>query len=43
MSNLCFVNAIIETLTFECLDCKKEYKKNINNKLKEKFSNVYEF
>ena len=29
MSNLCFVNAINETLTFECLDCKKEYKKKI--------------
>ena len=43
MSNLCFVNAINETLTFKYLDCKKEYKKNINNKLKEKFSNVYEF
>ena len=43
MYNLCFVNAINETLSFECLDCKKEYQKNINNKLKEKFSNVYEF
>ena len=42
-SNLCFVNAISETLTFECVDCKKEYKKDINNKLKERFSNVYEF
>ena len=43
MSNLCFVNAMNETLTFECVDCKKEYKKDINNKLKERFSNVYEF
>ena len=42
-SNLCFVNAMKETLTFECVDCKKEYKKDINNKLKERFSNVYEF
>ena len=42
-SNLCFVNAMNETLTFECVDCKKEYKKDINNKLKERFSNVYEF
>ena len=40
-SNLCFVNAMNETLTFECVDCKKEYKKDINNKLKERFSNVY--
>ena len=31
-----------ETLIFECVDCKKEYKKDINNKLKERFSNVYE-
>ena len=42
-SNLCFVNVVNETLTFECVDCKKEYKKDINNKLKERFSNVYEF
>ena len=42
-SNLCFVNAMNETLTFECVDCKKEYKKDINNKLKERSSNVYEF
>ena len=40
-SNLCFVNATNETLTFECVDCKKEYKKEVNNKLKESFSNVY--
>ena len=40
-SNLCFVNAMNETLTFEYVDCKKEYKKDINNKLKERFSNVY--
>ena len=43
MSNLCFLNVMNETLTFECVDCKKEYKKDINNKLKERFSNVYEF
>ena len=42
-SNLCFVNATNETLTFECVDCKKEYKKEVNNKLKERFSNVYKF
>ena len=34
-SNLCFVNAMNETLIFECVDCGKEYKKDINNKLKE--------
>ena len=42
-SNLCFVNTMNETLIFECVNCKKEYKKDINNKLKERFSNVYEF
>ena len=26
-SNLCFLNAMNETLTFECVDCKKVYKK----------------
>ena len=43
MSNLCFVNAMNETLTFECVDCKKEYKKDLNKKLIKRFSNVYEF
>ena len=43
MSNLCFVNAMNETLTFKCVDCKKEYKKDFNKKLIERFSNVYEF
>ena len=42
-SNLYFVNAMNETLTFECVDCGKEYKKDINNKLKERFSIVYKF
>ena len=42
-SNLCFVNAMNETLIFECIDCKKEYKKELNKKLIERFSNVYEF
>ena len=43
ISNLCFVNAMNGTLTFECVDCKKEYKKDLNKKLIERFSNVYEF
>ena len=42
-SNLCFVNAVNEILTLECIDCKKEYKKRLNKKLIERFSNVYEF
>ena len=25
----CLVNAVNEILTFECIDCKKEYKKNL--------------
>ena len=41
-SNLCFVNAVNEILTFECIDCGKEYKKGLNKKLIERFSN-YEF
>ena len=43
MSNLCFVNVMNETLTFECADYKKEYKKDLNKKLIERFSSVYEF
>ena len=42
-SSLCFANAMNETLIFECVDCKKEYKKELNKKLIERFSNVYEF
>ena len=42
-SNLCFVNAVNEILTFECIDCGKEYKKGLNKKSIERFSNVYEF
>ena len=42
-SNLCFINAVNEILTFECMDCGKEYKKGLNKKLIERFSNVYEF
>ena len=32
-----------ERNTNECVDCKKEYKKELNKKLIERFSNVYEF
>ena len=42
-SNLCFMRAIDETLIFECIDCKKEYKKDFYKKLINRFSNVYEF
>ena len=36
-SNLCFVNAVNEILTFECIDCGKECKKGLNKKLIERF------
>ena len=42
-SNLCFVNAINETLLFKCIDCGKEYEKGFNKELLERFSNTYEF
>ena len=42
-SSLCFVNAVNKVLAFECVDCGKEYKKGLNKKLIERFSNVYEF
>ena len=41
-SNLCFVNAINETLLFKCIDCGKEYEKGFNKELLERFSNTYE-
>ena len=42
-SNLCFVNAMNETLLFKCIDCKKEYEKEFNKELLKIFSNTYEF
>ena len=42
-SNLCFVNAVNEKLIFKCIDCEKEYEKEFNKKLLERFSNTYEF
>ena len=42
-SNLCFVRAISETLLFKCIDCEREYEKEFNKELLEKFSNTYEF
>ena len=42
-SNLCFVNATNNSMTFECIECKKEYNKDISIKLKERFSNVFYF
>ena len=42
-SNLCFVNAVNEKLIFKCIDCEKEYEKEFNKELLERFSNTYEF
>ena len=42
-SNLCFVRATNEKLIFKCIDCEKEYEKDFNNELIEKFANTYKF
>ena len=40
-SNLCFVTAMNETLLFKCIDCEKEYEKEVNKELV--FANTYKF
>ena len=40
-SNLCFVRAMNEKLIFKCIDCKKEYEKEFNKELIERFANTY--
>ena len=42
-SNLCFVNTVNEKLIFKCIDCKKEYEKEFNKELVERFANTYKF
>ena len=42
-SNLCFVNAVNEKLIFQCIDCEKEYEKEFNKELVERFANTYKF
>ena len=42
-SNLCFVRAINEKLIFKCIDCEKEYEKEFNKELIERFTNTYKF
>ena len=42
-SNLCFVRAINEELIFKCIDCEKEYEKEFNKELLERFANTYKF
>ena len=42
-SNLCFVRAMNEKLIFKCIDCEKEYEKEFNKELLERFANTYKF
>ena len=42
-SNLCFMKVMDETVIFRCFNCKKNYKKEINKELVERFSNTYNF
>ena len=42
-SNLCFVNAVNEKLILKCIDCEKEYEKEFNKELIERFANTYKF
>ena len=42
-SNLCFPRAINEKLIFKCIDCEKEYEKEFNKELIERFANTYKF
>ena len=42
-SNLCFVRAMNEKLIFKCIDCEKEYEKEFNKELVERFANTLKF
>ena len=42
-SNFCFVRAINEKLIFKFIDCEKEYGKEVNKELIERFANTYKF
>ena len=41
--NLCFVRVINEKLIFKCIDCEKEYEKEFNKELIERFANTCKF
>ena len=41
--NLCYMKVIDKKLIFRCFDCKKNYEKEINKEVVERFSNTYEF
>ena len=42
-SNRCFVRAMNGKLIFKCTDCEKEYEKEFNKELVERFENTYKF
>ena len=42
-SNLCYMKVTDKKLMFRYFDCKKNYEKEINKELVERFSNTYEF
>ena len=42
-SYLYFVRAMNEKLIFKCIDCEKEYEKEFNKELIERFANTYKF
>ena len=42
-SNFCFIRVINEKLIFKCIDCEKEYEKEFNKELLERFANTYKF
>ena len=42
-SNLFFVNAVNEKLIFKCINCEKDYEKEFNKQLMERFENTYKF
>ena len=37
------MRAINEKLIFKCIDCEKEYEKDFNNELIQRFANTYKF
>ena len=42
-SNLCYMKVMDKKLIFRCLDCKKNYRKEINKELIERFASTYKF
>ena len=42
-SNLCYMKVMDKKLIFSCFDCKKNYRKEINKELRERFASTYKF